>query len=65
MSATTTREPTRSDVSGDDDNLHHIVTDTNPDRSLCGRDVSGHEWATAVDAESDPCVVCFHMDGRL
>lgn len=34
--------PERSD--GDFEELCHLVTEEDPDTSLCGRDVSGYPW---------------------
>jgi len=63
MTTATEREST-TEINGSDE-LDHISTWGNPDRSLCGRDISGMEWADASYVPADPCVVCFHMDGLL
>lgn len=48
-------QPTHSDTSNDDGLVHTFCCD--PDRALCGKDVSG-EPVTACIESPDDCVVC-------
>jgi hypothetical protein len=46
----------------DDETLDHLVC-CDPDRALCGADVSGYEWAEDVE-EPEDCVVCIDLRPR-
>lgn len=44
--------------SSDDVGLNHIYCDCDPDRALCGLDVSD----LAEDDKGSPCIVCYEME---
>lgn len=56
--------PTAGDT-GMDDELDHIYC-CDPDRALCGRDISGVEEEECEEWSCDdhPCVVCEDLEGR-
>jgi hypothetical protein len=45
----------------DGERICHIVTDENPDRALCGKDVTGWPWNPPWPF----CVVCLDLAGGL
>lgn len=62
MLATTEPQATEREAADDDDDLCHLVcTDHAPDRSLCGRDVSGDPWLRQGQPVLE-CVVCDDID---
>jgi hypothetical protein len=63
MSIDVSTEPVGVTTGSGDDDLDHIVC-CNPNRALCGRDVSTLEWiAEGEDNAEDECVVCTHLYG--
>ena len=56
------RDPVRERVDGptdDAEKICHIVTETDPDTALCGKDVTGWPW----NPPWPYCVVCLDLAG--
>ena len=49
-------------VNSDDDNLTHIVCH-DPNRAICGADVTEAKWVPPVDHDDD-CLVCTELESN-
>ena len=57
MTQTDIREQRRSGPPSEAEEICHIVEDDDPDRALCGRDVTGYPW----NPPWPMCVVCVDL----
>lgn len=53
--------PADTSKPGDEDMLH-VVCECNPDRALCGLDMSGHAIVDDPGPTPDDCIVCTDLD---
>lgn len=50
-----------ADTSGNEDGVDHVVCCEDENLAMCGKDVTGIEWATR-DNGNQACVICAIMD---
>jgi len=63
MTATTTHlDPSATDTNADADDLDHTVCGCNPNRALCGTDVTNEPWIEYAGPTPDDCIVCTHLE---